>query len=292
MSVDKSLLKKLGESLLENPLMRMFDPNPGNHPSIVYKYRNWKDDFHKDLLIKGQLYMAEPSSLNDPFDCKIYDNYLKFVDSPEAKEQYILDSLEKSTDYFAENGISKEKARKILSERLSDTLHYQIRSQVTSEEIDDKHVGIACVSEKWNSILMWTHYADNHKGYCIGFDEKYLRYSQLFGKISRVTYSNIYPELNPLTKSKEERDIKHFYKSLEWEYEDEIRLMKLYFDYTTEKPDRIINLENKYIKEVILGLQISKIDKNEIIQIARDKDIKVFQATKGDFEFKIERYEV
>jgi hypothetical protein len=30
--------------------------------------------------------------------------------------------------------------------------------------------GVSCFSESWNSILMWSHYADRHKGICLGFD--------------------------------------------------------------------------------------------------------------------------
>lgn len=170
--MNKNNLKKIGYSLLNNPLISMFDPNHDNHPSIIYKYRNWKDDFHKDLLRKKELFMAPPSWLNDPFDCRIYENHLKFVNNPEQKEKYISDSLFNSSKYLKENNISELQAREILSQRLKDTLHYQIRSEVIAQEIDDKRIGITCFSEKWNSMLMWSHYANDHKGYCIGFDEK------------------------------------------------------------------------------------------------------------------------
>jgi hypothetical protein len=290
--MDKNILKKLGEALLSNPLTAMFDPNPNNHPPILYKYRNWKDQYHKDLLIKNQLFMSPPSSLNDPFDCRIYENHLKFVNTPEQKEKYISESLERSLDYFKENNLSVEQGRKILSERLSDTLHHQVRSEVIGDEINDKHIGIACLSEKWDSILMWSHYADNHKGYCIGFDEKWLRYSQSFGKIKRVKYSTFYPELNPLNKDKESFDLKYFNKSLDWEYEKEIRLMNIYNHEKTPNPNRIEVLENKYIKEIIIGLNTSKEDKQEIISKAKSKNIEVWETIKAEFEFRIERYKI
>lgn len=290
--MNKNVLKKLGEALLSNPLTTMLDPNPNNHPPILYKYRNWKDGHHKDLLIKNELFMSPPSLLNDPFDCRIYENHLKFVNTPEQKEKYISESLKRNLDYFNENNLSIEQGRKILSERLSDTLHYQVRSEVIGNEIDDKHIGIACLSEKWDSILMWSHYADNHKGYCIGFDEKLLRYSQVFGKIKRVEYSNYYPEINPLNRNKKTSELKYFYKNIDWNYEKEVRLMNIYFDYKTPEPNRIVLLENKYIKEIILGLNISIKDKQEIISIAKGKNIDVWETIKADFEFKIERYKI
>ena len=31
-------------------------------------------------------------------------------------------------------------------------------------------LGVLCLSACDNSILMWSHYADEHKGFCIGFN--------------------------------------------------------------------------------------------------------------------------
>tara|TARA_R110002049_G_scaffold233475_1_gene406785 strand:+ start:140 stop:682 length:543 start_codon:yes stop_codon:yes gene_type:complete len=30
--------------------------------------------------------------------------------------------------------------------------------------------GLVCFSQNWNSPLQWAHYAENHKGLCLGFD--------------------------------------------------------------------------------------------------------------------------
>jgi len=283
-------LKKLADRLLSDPLLSMFAPNPDNHPSILYKYRNWKDQYHKNLLIKNEIYMSPPSGLNDPFDCRIFENHLKYVNTSDEKEKYISDSVRNNLQYLNSMNLSVDDATELLRNRLEDTLNYQVRSEVIQSEIDDKYVGIACVSEKWNSILMWSHYADNHKGYCIGLDEKSLRFGQLFGKLSRVKYSDNYPEINPLNKTKKSYELKYFYKCLDWEYEKEIRMMNLYVD--NNKTNRIITLENKYIKEVIIGLQTPKKDRIEITSIARDKNIDVWQCIKAEFAFKVERFKI
>lgn len=44
-------------------------------PPIVYKYRNWKDQCNKDVLQKNHLFFTSPKEFNDPFDCKIPDDY-------------------------------------------------------------------------------------------------------------------------------------------------------------------------------------------------------------------------
>src|SRR5271154_5959350 len=30
--------------------------------------------------------------------------------------------------------------------------------------------GVLCFNEKWDDILHWSHYADRHRGACLGFD--------------------------------------------------------------------------------------------------------------------------
>lgn len=291
-SMNKEFLKKVGSFLSSFPAMNELDPNPNNHPPILYKYRNWTDSYHKDVIKNNEIYMSPPSFLNDPFDCRVYENHIKFIKTDNDKEKYISESITKNLGFFKLNNISVEQGRKVLSERLENILKYQIRSEVISDKIDDKNIGITCLSEKWDSILMWSHYANNHKGYCVGFDEKLLRYSQLFDKIKRVEYSEEYPELNPLHRDKKSDELKYFVKSLEWEYEKEFRLLNLYLSGENSASDRKIQLQNNFIKEIILGLNTPKEHKKEIISIAIEKNIDIWQIIKSDFQFKIERYKL
>lgn len=136
--MDKTLLKKLGKVLLENSLLNELVPNPDNHPPILYKYRNWSNDYHKNLLIKNEIFMSPPNMLNDPFDCRIYTDYIKYLKNPNQKEKYINDSLLRYKDYFTENNICITQARNTLEERLNDLLYYQVRSEVIKNENDNK----------------------------------------------------------------------------------------------------------------------------------------------------------
>lgn len=289
--MDKIEIKRIANLLLDNPFLSQFCPNPDNHAPILYKYRNWKDIYHKNLLIKNELFLSPPSLLNDPFDTRIYDDFTKQIKTKEQRDNYINASLDKNKAFFEENNISITEGRRILEERVENSIKFQIRSEVIHDEINDKRIGIACLSENWNSILMWSHYADNHKGYCIGFDEKWIRFCQKFGKVKRVNYTNKYPEVDKkLNTSKLTLEQKFFCKSIDWKYEEEIRLVNIYDD--KKEPNRIEVLENKHIKEVILGLNMPEDERAEIIAIAKEKNIDVWQTIKGNFEFKIERYKI
>lgn len=38
------------------------------------------------------------------------------------------------------------------------------------EEYHNQRTGMICFSTVWNNPMMWAHYADKHKGLCLGFD--------------------------------------------------------------------------------------------------------------------------
>lgn len=290
----KNALAKLGKFLLDNPLLKKFDPNQNNYPDVIYKYRKWNDKYQKRLLTDNELYMSPASLFNDPFDCKIYKNYY-LLDTPEKIEEYINRSIENHADWMIENNKNPDEQRKILEERLSNIIKYQVRSEYYDDEYNNKYHGIACFSKRWNSILMWSHYADNHKGFAIGYDEKRMRYSMLFGKGDYVEYSEDFPEIHPHDDHSKVQNLRTFCKSKEWIYEEEYRFMNLYFDVGGAEADsekRIVKLDDKFIVEIILGVCMPEEYKKEIIKIAKKRNIKVFEVIKVPFKFELEKFEI
>lgn len=78
--------------------------------------------------------------------------------------------------------------------------------------------GYLTMSATNKNILMWSHYAQNHKGYIIGFDSEHSFFE--YG-VTKVQYSDERPYLDP-TQSKQDASI--FYtKSKDWKYEEEYR---------------------------------------------------------------------
>ena len=69
-------------------------------PKIIYKYRDWTDENHKKTILESQVFLASPGSFNDPFDCRIPENY------------FLIDSEEKG-NLFADKIIGKHRKRLI-----------------------------------------------------------------------------------------------------------------------------------------------------------------------------------
>jgi len=117
-----------------------------------------------------------------------------------------------------------------------------------------------------------------------------MRNSNLFGAGFEVNYSTKFPERNPLKKLEPIQDafLQLGHKSVEWEYEEEFRLINLKLEGLTKK-DRTIKYPDEFISEIILGTEISDNDKTEILKICNLKKIKVFQLSREPFMFKLKR---
>lgn len=255
-----------------------------NKQIIVYKYRNWKNGFHRNILLHNEIYLASPKEFNDPFDCRISENF-----SSLSEEQLVT--------YFSiisnrENG-TKDKVvdpYKIYSDRNSIQNHRDL----INFQNQDTYYGILSLGLSWHSILNWSHYAECHRGFCVGFDLKKLQETGFFHKGDKVCYVQNYPCIVPKAdktneESRENAFIKTHTKAKDWEREEEYRLLRHFLPNKPLDSDRLIKITDSVFAEVILGICISDDDKKEIIRICKNKNIPVYQAKKKEFKFEIDR---
>lgn len=168
--------------------------------------------------------------------------------------------------------------------KLSDSLKNILQNGLNNcmNEIKDS-IRVVCLSEVYNSMLMWSHYAQNHKGFCIEyeFDES----------------NTFYKHLHPIIYTKEryttsKRDMsntngKWIYKTIcrksdVWSYEKEWRIVTVNFNKVM--PDKLKYPNGKYvldlkenIKAFYLGAKIEKKYKEEIIWFAKQNNVEVYQ---------------
>jgi hypothetical protein len=274
--------------------------NSADYPEIVYKYRNWRQQFQKDVLEKNHLFLTSPLYFNDPFDCRIPKNFLS-LDTPEKIEEYANEVVKRLSENIIQMGKNVELERKKIISDLTDNLEdFHEGNAKYRYSQQDKYYGVLSLSTEWNSILMWSHYGDFHKGVCYGFWENKLRESDLFGKGGLVIYNqkNDYPSISPLHENNIINGFTETHiKAYEWQYENEYRLFKLLFPETsTDKPpsdkERVRKIPDSFFAEIILGISMPEPHKSEIIKIAEQKNIKVFQAKKNPQKFEITRTEI
>jgi hypothetical protein len=204
----------------------------------------------------GEVHFADPSTFNDPLDCRPTVNAdLEIPDLKEVLAQLIVRRVSKEVSdamkklRFKSESIATR--QEIMGNKVFETLVANIQYEATNPDVADaeEHIrfalgnaiefelrkaydqGVLCLSSKFNSPLMWSHYADQHRGICIEFDVSKLPEGSVrevkYGDSREVSASAVQNWLrndSPAARQEIERACL-LTKSTEWGYESEYRLL-------------------------------------------------------------------
>jgi hypothetical protein len=245
-------------------------------PEILYKYRTWSDAYHQGIISNQSVFMASPTSFEDEKDCKL----LKRFDLMTKDDIYTLCYSRLKLD----NPLSsdKELKKRALEAAKNSPLNNKEETALNQQKyFADFDLRFGVLSLTANQLLnaMWEKYSDNHKGFCVGFDSK-IMFNHLGGG-GPVNYFDVLPDI-VYTDSREVEHIKQvFSKEKKWEFEQEYRTHMFRVKPLT-KEDRCIKLPKECYKQILFGMSISAEDKNAIIEICKQEDLKVdyYQAIK------------
>ena len=227
------------------------------YPLKVYKYRSWSDEYHRNLLLKNHLFFTSPKDFNDPYDFKIpYD--FSLLDTDEKIEAYLAKKKIESASHFPVKDI--EQLIKNFGQRLRNELP-QVQEQFNSLYFDgaDKHYGVLSLSERWDSILMWSHYAENHKGVLLKFDVSELQ--KVFSKIQAVVYTDKIKQINYESPSENLLSKLLTRKSTHWKSEKEVRIIV--------KKSGHYSFPKSALIEIRFGLKCDHYQEKDLIDIIR-----------------------
>ena len=168
---------------------------------ILYKYMSWPlegENYAKELIESDEVYLTRPTEFNDPYDVGIFPVI-------EGEKSEIVDKLveerlqiysEEKKKYF-ESSIRNE-VKDYSSDALKNICNEFIKHR-------QKTTAVLCFTDSPSNMLMWSHYADSHKGICLEFDtEKNELTPNVFDKIYQVEYTKSYPKINFITEEKTE----------------------------------------------------------------------------------------
>jgi hypothetical protein len=141
----------------------------------------------------------------------------------------------------------------------------------------NQHVGILCLSEVADSILMWGHYTADHRGFVIGFDSDHAfftkRRSELdeFGFLRQVDYQQKRPRVVLYDTSS---PAWFNTKSEQWAYEREWRVLRLLSESDFRKenspfPLCLFRFPEEAVQEIIIGLRSTTPTAQRLESIAR-----------------------
>lgn len=250
---------------------------------IVYKYLTAD---RIDVLEGQQIRFTQPSALNDPFEC---------LPNLSLYRANLVHRLLETEDGKALEDLPQQIA--IVGETLFDLCKMII------DEISKSYAFLS-LSRTRDSTLMWSHYADSHKGFVVGFESN----SQMFRPNSLsdfglmdIEYTKerwILPEDGLSSMSDPEVDSANlrwfFSKCVEWKYESEIRLMTRTdransVQMLNGTPVYLFDFESEMVREVIVGFRMNEIQKTKLIRLTEKfPKAKLFNALLDPEHFGIE----
>lgn len=266
--------------------------------SVIYKYVSI--DGAKSILKNNSIKLTPPNEFNDPFEL-LGEKIIGFDlnSAKNAVKQLPIDDIINSLNH-------PEEYKSIL--RAANKAHIvpeNIRKNITSEDsaleylkfiVDalSKSIGIVCLTKNNKNVLMWSHYADQHKGAVIGFDG-----NKLSNKIFKVNYGLSRVKIKYGQLNNPENVLPLFLrKSIDWEYEDEYRCfydlnscIKIKNDDSKSGFLYLQSLPDGAIEEIVFGCRVSQEDKDSLLQIINEKynaeNIRLRQASIHNTEFSI-----
>lgn len=230
-----------------------------NHiPSSLYKYRGYSE-YSVQNLKNDSVWFNSADKLNDPYDSALVmrtEQYMKrrialatFEDLPNFVHKHGIEISEEELNTLKREGI--EDIFRTILRRVPDYTEEIIEQLIESvfgvmKDLEESYTlekvrksremtFLSCFSEINDSMLMWSHYADSHKGFCLEYNFKKP------GRDSILTRA-----LNPVIYREELLDVSEYLldgtkyglefnnlvstywtmiKSLDWAYEKEWRMI-------------------------------------------------------------------
>lgn len=242
------------------------------------EYKNWEffsfradSDYALEDLRRQGITLVNPAYFNDPMDPIVFP-WLRYKIATEKNER-------KQNQYC----LMARAAEDIRMKSLQRICTSKGEENQPKQNIED------------TNILMWAHYANAHKGFCIKY--KLTHPEILFQTNDNLLYTRRLSKVNYANKIEQQQedlliDSAFFTKTSQWEYEKEYRIISYgsSWDKETQLGDNpdiengklkdFITIETKDflpIQEVYLGLQCSSDFRKKVENALRDTYIPLYQ---------------
>jgi hypothetical protein len=247
---------------------------------ILYKYLQ---PARLDVLRTKRIRFTRPGDFNDPFEFRpriestvsgsevrqyVEDNFDSLLEEELAKYGSLVELIPKDTLKLILS------AQKTNAPQLFKLLEPEIVGFVSPliDRFLNQSVGVLCLSEIRDSLLMWGHYTENHTGFVVGFDSEHPFFSKRkteqdeFGFLRRVQYQRERPSV---VLSDTSSPVWFQTKSEEWAYEKEWRIARVLSEASERInvapfPICLFEFPHDAVLEIIIGLRASSTTVQEI----------------------------
>lgn len=231
--------------------------------------------------MRRELYFASPDELNDPFELR----FQFLLDAPhEDKVVFIAEALLRDDPSQGE-ATARFRAEEALrwAPDMAELVAQNIVENLTESARTDP--GVLCLCARPDNILLWSHYADAHRGICVGF-----RTGPGMGFFERPAPVVYQPE--PLRVSLYEPDVEKRFraaltKAAAWSYEEEWRVVAV--PPPLERAAGVQTFPVDALSRVILGTGIGSTDRDAVLQWVQvyPAPVEIFTAELGSDRYHL-----
>ena len=260
----------------------------------IYKYLA---EDRVQSLEDATLRATQAGALNDPFELKPFfrtiftPEYMQHTLDEKASDEKVIDSVYRKLSESISPNISKESLKQLIQrgdiKRSLNETRQAFRAQVNdllpdlSKQVRDtlfntleNRIGIVSFTKDSTNPLMWAHYASQHRGFVIEFDEAHAFFDQRrsaedeFFHLRSVTYippTQIYESMLDLDGTRvlcSKQDC--------WQYEREVRLLIPVTpkdQISVGEQIHLIQFPRECVRRVILGHRTSENVEKRIRQV-------------------------
>lgn len=279
-------------------------------PKKIYRYQKFNAQ-NIEALCQDQLNFSQPEKFNDPLDCKavveqdsdkstLRDILKELIRIRVEKE--IINSLKAAK--VAED-VPVERARKHADQnakaKLSNISYHATNPDYTcsveeaecrlltfaiqGELLKQNDHGVCCFSATYSDPLLWSHYGDQHRGFCAGYSlnrnpapeiHKVLYGGNRFVKTSLIAAAIL--KKDPVAEQQLNEKI-FLRKAASWQYEKEWRIL----DDIGPQDSPLL------LEEIIFGLRCPDAVVYTIVSALKPRKIKFFEMYNVSGSFTLKR---
>lgn len=228
LEIDENTIDNLNEKQIQEKMLKYFS----FRASSMNNPLNFSELEYYQILSKLDIF-NNSAFLND-----LNDNFLDLL----KQISDCISSIRPNNEYNIE---------------LKEFENYIAQCFVKLKKVVINSLGIICLSESYDNVLMWAHYSNKHTGICVEYDFTNVD-EMLLSSLLPVEYKKERPIVtNDLYKDKKKLSFNllssSYIKSKDWKYEKEWRIL-LPLKYLDEN----LNYKSPKITKVFFGLNVEE----------------------------------
>ncbi len=265
-----------------------------------------------DVIENSTIRLTQPVDFNDPFEFK------PVVSSVATKEEHnrLFEEIIDAQVEEALAGYPLEVRSLIPKKQLVETTREFIKNNESSinslfknlgkeatrifNEKSNELIGVLCLTEQKDNLLMWSHYADSHKGFCVKFDTSDSFFDSRRGdkdEFYHLREVNYLPERPNKTLINLSGIDLLLLKSDVWAYEKEWRFCGALNDSDVQikigaSDIHLFKYPQRIVKEIILGVNATQELENKFKLIISENSglshVKLSKAKISETEYSLE----